>query len=57
MTAAEAQATAINDGREREFLDMLVFDEKIAECLFDVCDNDAVRTCCSSGSEKCPCSR
>jgi len=53
-TLAEAQAVAIADGTERDFVDAIDFDVQIAECLFDMCDGNAL-ACCEPGVVQCEC--
>ena len=53
-TLADAQAVAIADGRERDFVDAIDFDVQIAECLFDSCAGNAL-PCCETGVVKCAC--
>lgn len=53
-TLAEAQAVAIADGSERDFVDAIDFDIQIAECLFESCSGDAL-PCCETGVVACAC--
>lgn len=52
---ADAHRRAIQNGSERNFLDSLVYNKRIADCLFDMCDSDLLRQCCSFGETSCLC--
>ena len=54
-TLASAEAVAIADGNQRDFVDAVDFDVQIAECLLESCSG-AVLSCCETGATECDCS-
>lgn len=53
-TLAEAEATAIADGKERSFVDAFDSFIGVSECLYPKCSGDRAR-CCGQSDDKCKC--
>lgn len=53
-TLAEARATAIADGKERNFVDAFDSFVGVSECLYPTCTGDR-KECCSVSGDKCKC--
>ncbi|GMH37727.1 hypothetical protein BSKO_05600 [Bryopsis sp. KO-2023] len=51
---AEAEATAIADGKERNFVDAFDSFVGVSECLYSACDGERAQ-CCSQSGDKCKC--
>lgn len=53
--ATDARAIAIGEGKDREFVDALDFDIKIAECLFTECTGGLLECCALEAGQECTC--